>query len=104
VHFEDVVLGTGERQPDLESQHQPIGISFKKGRIDVDSNCQSRSDLVAALCFSVVTRDAAHGRSNTIHRITRFGRTGARFSAGAMEHWRRGLRSFAAASLAGSHL
>ena len=54
--------------------------------------------------FSMVTRDAVHGRSNTIHRITRFGRTGARFSAGAMEHWRRGLRSFAAASLAGAHL
>jgi hypothetical protein len=104
AHYEDVVLDTTELQRDPESEHQPIGISSRKGRVDVDSNCQSRSDLVALLCFSVVTRDAAHGRSNTIHRITRFGRTGARFSAGGMELWRRGLRSFAAASLAGAHL
>jgi len=77
ARFEDVVLDAAARQRDLESEHQPIGISFKKGRIDVDSNCQSRSDLAASLRFSMVTHDAVHGRSNTIYRITRFGRTGA---------------------------
>jgi hypothetical protein len=104
AHFEGVVLDTAEWQRDLESEQQAIRISSKKGRIDVDSNCHSRSDLVALLRFSTVTHDAAHGRSNTIHRIIGFGRTGARFSAGAMEHWRRGLRSLTAASLAGADL
>ena len=40
-----------ERQRDLESKHQPIRISSKRGGIDVGSNHQSRSDVVAPLRF-----------------------------------------------------
>jgi hypothetical protein len=49
-------------------------------------------------------RATLHGRSNTIHRITRFGRTGA---GSLPAQWNIGAEdcvSFAAASLAGAYL
>ena len=79
AHFKDVVLDTAERQRILNPNTSRLASYPRKDASMSDSNCRSRSDLVAPLCFSMVTRDAAHGRSNTIHRITRFGRTGARF-------------------------
>jgi hypothetical protein len=104
AHFEYVVLDLADRQRDLASEHRLTGILYNKGRIDADSNCQSKADFVAALRFSMARREAANGRSDIILRITRFGRTGAGFFASSMEHWCRGLHSVASASLAGAHV